>query len=196
MDGSGAYFQLFPKAFVERTLTYDMAVELLALHYNIIEKRWLESASYGKLAKMLRDINIKARKLIAGCIRFGTGTTSGLSIGDAFVKKCEIQPSSRIWPRHRAVPNRHLHERHRHHREHPSCRPSSLAQETMYTDIDRRFLASIGISVKEHPAAFDVINGASFVYTPNMERRVTLEVRKRNPALFLGHLICMHHEFL
>jgi hypothetical protein len=68
---------------------------------------------------------------------------------------------------------------------HGSC-PPAFAQEPTYTVMDMDFLASLNITVKKVNIALDLVNKKGFVYLPNVEYRVSMEVLRLDPELYLG----------
>lgn len=67
-------------------------------------------------------------------------------------------------------------------------RPPAFAQDPVYSKMDMDFLAALNITVKKDNTAFDLVNKKSFVYLPNAEYRVSVEVMIRDPELYLGGL--------
>ncbi|KAN0071634.1 hypothetical protein V8E54_010230 [Elaphomyces granulatus] len=61
-----------------------------------------------------------------------------------------------------------------------------LAQDPVFNDLDKELLHFLGITVVDHPAAFDLVNDQTFLYCPGAEILHLTRLLPYNPALLLG----------
>ncbi|PGG98392.1 hypothetical protein AJ80_09542 [Polytolypa hystricis UAMH7299] len=60
------------------------------------------------------------------------------------------------------------------------------AQDPVFNALDKQLLESLGFTVVEHPAAFELVNERTFLYCPGAERSHLVDILPSNPILFFG----------
>ncbi|KAI9929984.1 hypothetical protein ASPWEDRAFT_35231 [Aspergillus wentii DTO 134E9] len=60
------------------------------------------------------------------------------------------------------------------------------AQDPVFNTLDKSLLSSLGVSVLDHPAAFDLVSPHSFLYCPGAERSHLEQLLQHRPRLLFG----------
>jgi hypothetical protein len=61
-----------------------------------------------------------------------------------------------------------------------------LTQDPIFNDLDKELLHFLGITVVEHPTAFDLVDEQTFLFCPGAEILHLTKLLPANPALLLG----------
>ena len=142
--------------------------------FESIQPMWLASESFKKLSQALSNILGKDHKT-STCVIFGSGSFSGLRhnwIGRHDVALLQVAVFLSVVKAIEQV---------------EGARPVCYAQEPNYNELDRAFLKSQEVEVKDDPEAFSLIESSSFAYAPGAELDVELGILFRNPDLTLSH---------
>ncbi|KAF9891166.1 hypothetical protein FE257_004730 [Aspergillus nanangensis] len=67
-----------------------------------------------------------------------------------------------------------------------SPRPEVYAQDPVFNTLDEALLASLGITVLQHPHAFDMVSSKALLFCPGAERAHLEQVLPSQPAILFG----------
>ncbi|EXJ91058.1 hypothetical protein A1O1_04165 [Capronia coronata CBS 617.96] len=148
-------------------------VDTMRAQYNRIEANWLESDLCRSLKEILRRYLGGGRREISNCVVFGSGSFCGDEIHWVDRHESAYYQIAAFRTVADTIEQIQGHW--------PPC----YAQEPFYNELDAAFLANMHITRVDHPQGFNLLDEASFVYSPAAEPEVELRILSHDPEIWL-----------
>lgn len=154
----------------------DATLKKLVERLSRLDEQWLGSESYEAAVATFFE-HLEEEKKITKCIFLGSGTFCGYRSGWIGRHDVALLQLAVFLSQVEAIVK--VQE----------LKPLCYAQEPLYNSMDLEFLKQQGyeIEVLEHPAGLDMIDEATFVYAPGVERHIAHSIYKNNPGWVLSH---------
>lgn len=160
-------------------------LDSMRAHFSQIEARWRGTELCKALKRVVQEKIQSLDIPISNCVLLGTGSFCGDAIN--WVGRHDVAYYQLAAFRTAVSTIQEVQPK----QQQPVL--SAYAQEPYYNDLDAGFLASLDITRVDHPKAFDLLDEASFAYSPFAEREVEFRILARKPQVWLhrplGHLL-------
>ncbi|KAL2013679.1 hypothetical protein VTN00DRAFT_1204 [Thermoascus crustaceus] len=151
-------------------------IDELKKQYNAHKQRWENSSSWDALKRALQNPATRCVREIDNVVCIGLGSPSGFLRGGwvdrRSVSLYQLAALASILEYFEANVEVNIKE--------------VSAQDPVFNDLDKELLQSLGITVVEHPKAFNVVNERTLLYCPGAETAHLAQILPSSPALLFG----------